>query len=290
MVDRAMMPDDLHAALDAARARLGPFASLRYLPEVESTNDVALSLAATGAPDGTAVLADTQTAGRGRRGRAWHSPPASGLYLSVVLEAGELLPALSVVTLAAGVAAAEAVRAASGLPVELKWPNDLVIGRPWRKLGGILCESSGAGGQLEAIVVGIGINLRPAAFPPEVAAIATSIEAELGRAADRSVLVVELLAALRGAMTTLRAGRTDDVCRRWRAFAQAGLGGAVVHWQDGDVVARGVAHDIAEDGALLVERRDEREAAAGESGGALARREMVRMVAGEVKWERLSRE
>jgi BirA family biotin operon repressor/biotin-[acetyl-CoA-carboxylase] ligase len=285
-----MISDDLQSAIDDARPRLGPFGSLRHLAETGSTNDAALALAAAGAPEGTSVLADVQTAGRGRRGRTWHSPPGSGLYLSAVLDAGPLMPALSVVTLAAGVAAAEAIRTASGLPVELKWPNDLVVGRPWRKLGGILCESSGAGGRLEAIVVGIGINLRSVAYPPEIASLATSIEAELGRAVDRSRLVVEVLAGLRGVTAMLRENGAAAICGRWRALAQAGLGGAPVRWQVGEILARGLARDIADDGALLVERRDGRDTGGSRAAGGVARGEIVRLVAGEVRWERLSRE
>ncbi len=173
------LPADLAEALDAAPGGLA-HASLRYFPEVSSTNDIALRLAETGAPEGTAVLADVQRAGRGRRGRIWFSPPGAGLYLSCVVRGGRGA-ALPLVSLAAGVATAEAVVAVTGLPVGLKWPNDLVIGRPWRKLAGILCESTGIGTQPDAVVVGIGVNLRSAAYPAELAGVATSIEVELGR-------------------------------------------------------------------------------------------------------------
>ncbi len=267
-------PDDLVPAIGVAAARLGGRLSLHYFAEVGSTNDVALALAANGGVEGVAVLADVQTAGRGRLGRSWFSPPGAGLYLSAIVNAKNLQSSLSLVTLAAGVAAADAIGAATGLAVELKWPNDLVIGRPWRKLGGILCESTGVAQAPHAIVIGVGINLRPAAYPPDVAVRATSLESELGRPVDRSTLVVECLVALDNAMVALRRGRGADVRDRWRRFGRAGLGGAPVRWRDGDDDAAGHARDIDDDGALIVERAGSVE----------------RLVAGEVSWDRLSRE
>jgi BirA family biotin operon repressor/biotin-[acetyl-CoA-carboxylase] ligase len=268
------LPDDLAAALNAAASRLGGYGAVRYVVETGSTNDVALALAAEGAPEGTAVLADLQTQGRGRRGRVWFSPPGAGLYLSVVVRTQALLPALSLVTLAVGVAAADAIEVAAGLRIELKWPNDLVIGRPWRKLGGILCESSGVASDPDAIIIGLGVNLRSAAYPPDLAARATSLESELGRQIDRATVVVEYLAALNAAITALRGGGAAGVRARWRSLASVGLGGAAVHWRDGDALATGEARDIDDDGALVVDRDGRAE----------------RLVAGEVTWERLSRD
>lgn len=260
------LPGDLRRAIDAARGRLGVFANLHYADTVGSTNDLAAQLALSGAPDGTAVLADQQTAGRGRRGRTWSSPPGAGLYLSVVLRGRALSAAPGLMTLGAGVAAVDAVMAATGLPVMLKWPNDLVSGDAWRKLGGILCEAQGQ----DAIVVGLGINVTPAAHPTDVMARATSIEGELGRAVDRAALVVECLAHLRAAAEAVRSNQAAALLDRWRACAAAGWQGAAVRWQDGDREARGVARDVDVDGALLVERDGRRE----------------RVIAGEVVWER----
>lgn len=268
------LPPDLIHALVSAEPRLAGFARLRYFAEVDSTNDIALSLCAAGAQEGTSVLADVQRAGRGRRGRTWFSPPGAGLYLSVVMRPPSSARTLSLLTLAAGIAAAEAVTTTSGLPVELKWPNDLVTGRPWRKLGGLLCESVGPGASVDAVIVGIGINLRTVAYPPELADRATSIETELGRSIERAALVVEVLARLRDALNQLRDGEVRWVAQEWRRWGRAGLGGAPVTWIDQHGPRRGVAQDIDEDGALLVE-----------SSGRIER-----LVAGEVTWERLSRD
>ena len=144
-----------------------------------------------GTPDGTLVVAGQQTAGRGRGGHDWFSPPGSGLYVSMVLDAhqehsGDWVHAL---TLATGVAMAEGLHAASGLPVVIKWPNDLVMApagtvRGARKLAGILAEAQTDAGTLSHVIVGVGVNVGPAAWPPEISARATSLEEELGRPVD----------------------------------------------------------------------------------------------------------
>lgn len=266
------LPADLADALDAARERLGPFRQLQYFVDVTSTNDLALALAAKGAPGGTSVLADAQRAGRGRRGRDWFSPPGAGLYLSVIVRPEREAPDLSLVTLGAGVALARSVRAATGLACELKWPNDLVTGRPWRKLAGVLCEASAVAGEsLDAVVVGIGVNLLPAAYPPAIASRATSLELELSRPVDRPRLVVELLAGLSDVTRRLWDGDRAWILDEWRRFGRAGLGGAPIRWNDRGTDRQGAARDLDADGALLVDADGRRE----------------RLVAGEVTWERL---
>jgi BirA family biotin operon repressor/biotin-[acetyl-CoA-carboxylase] ligase len=263
-------PRDLAAAVDGEHARLGEFRRLHYFHEVGSTNDIALSLAAAGAVEGTSVLADRQHAGRGRLGRTWFSPPGAGMYLSAIVRPGSV-DWLALTTLAAGVAVARAVTTVSALPIGLKWPNDLVIGQPWRKVGGVLCESAGSGAEIEALVVGIGVNLEPTAAPPELANVATSIETELGRPIERSRLVVEVLAELNGILARLRAGDRAWVCDEWRRFGRAGLHGARVRWDDQGMERFGFARGLDDSGALLVE-----------SAGRIER-----LIAGEVRWDRL---
>jgi BirA family transcriptional regulator, biotin operon repressor / biotin---[acetyl-CoA-carboxylase] ligase len=268
------LPPDIADALDAAHDRLGPFARVHYHADVASTNDLALTLAASGADHGTSVLADVQRSGRGRRGRVWFSPAGSGIYLSVVLRPSGPASALSLVTLAAGIAAGRGVRASSGLPVELKWPNDLVIGRPWRKLGGVLCEAVGSGGAIGAIVVGVGINVLREAYPRELSDRATSIETELGRSIDRGPVIVQVLHALRDVGNRLFGGGDGWVRDEWRRLGRAGLAGRMVRWQGADAERRGAARDIAADGALLVDVDGREE----------------RVIAGEVVWEPWTRE
>jgi BirA family biotin operon repressor/biotin-[acetyl-CoA-carboxylase] ligase len=270
------VPDDVARALEARAGELDSFANVRFFSEVDSTNDIALTAALDGAPEGTTILAETQRAGRGRRGHTWFSPPGAGLYLSTVVRTALAGGHLSLITIAAGVAVAEAVKSVTGLPVELKWPNDVVVGRPWRKIAGLLGESVGAGAVVDAVVIGIGINLRTAAYPPEIAGRATSIETELGRAVERAPLVAELLVRLRARVGEVRDGRRGEVCDAWRRYGRASLAGAVVRWHNHDLDQehRGIAKDIDEDGALLVERDGRVE----------------RLVAGEIVWEELPRE
>ena len=269
------LPGDLRDAVEAARDRLRGFDRIEYFAEVQSTNDLALARAAAGAPGGTVVIADAQLAGRGRLGRVWHSPPDTSLYLSAVLRAESWEGTLSLVTMAAGVAVVKGLRAATGLVAELKWPNDVVVGRPWRKIAGILSESVSGSSQIDAVVVGIGINLRAGAFPPELGDRASAVEIELGRPVDRAACLVEVLAALADASARLAAGDRGWVTADWRTYGSAGLRNSPVNWRDGQEVRRGLATGIDESGALVVD-----------TGSGT----QERIIAGEVKWERLGRE
>jgi BirA family biotin operon repressor/biotin-[acetyl-CoA-carboxylase] ligase len=178
------LPPDFSEAIERARPRLGSLASsISFFPTIGSTNDVASSLAAGGGHEGAVVIAETQTAGRGRRGRRWFSPPGSGLYVSLVLAPGRARSAperaTALVTLAAGVALAEAIDTVTGLRPEIKWPNDLIVGR--RKVAGILAEGvAGLARPIASIVVGYGINVGAAGIAPELGDRATSLEREAG--------------------------------------------------------------------------------------------------------------
>ena len=266
------LPADVAHALAAAQERLGAFHRLIYRGSVGSTNDVAMALADAGEPEGTAVLADEQQTGRGRRGRDWFSPPGAGVYLSAILRPRPHWRNVAMTTLGAGVVAAQAVAAVTGLPVELKWPNDVVIGRPWRKVGGVLCEASQRAGHADALIIGIGVNVRRVMYPGTLGRSATSLEAELGRPVDRGPLVVEILARLAGLSSTLASVDGEAICRPWRELGRAGLAGASVVWRDASGARQGRARDIDMDGALVVE-------AAGR---------LERLVAGEVRWTRMS--
>jgi len=264
MTPDPVLPDDLATALLMAGDRPGIFSrQVLWYAEVSSTNDVAATLADRGEPEGTVVIADAQSAGRGRHGRTWASPPGAGLYMSIVMRPAP--HAVSLLTIAAGVALADGIQAATGLHSHLKWPNDVYIGG--RKLAGILAEAgtSKAGGP--HVVLGCGLNLMPAAYPPDVAARATSIESELGRPIDRGLLLVECLAALHLRYRELQSRASAAVIARWRDRAVS-MFGRRVEWDVAGVTRHGVAEDIDETGALLV--RD---------GAARAR-----VISGEVRW------
>lgn len=264
------LPPEIAAALQASARRRGPIGEpIWYLGETRSTNDVAAAMAEQGAPEGAVVIASAQTAGRGRMGRCWHSPAGAGLYVSVVFRDPRLARML---TLAGGVAVAEGIQAAAGLPVEIKWPNDIVVregrSRSRRlKLAGILAEASTGADGLQHVILGFGINVRSATYPNELAGVATSIEAELGRPADPAAVLVETLAALNAQVQRLARGNEVAVLTRWRALAPSAVG-STVEWDRADVKRRGTTAGIDDEGALLV-RAD---------GGT------ERILSGQVRW------
>jgi BirA family biotin operon repressor/biotin-[acetyl-CoA-carboxylase] ligase len=239
------VPVEFAESLAQAADRLGGFAQpILWYGTVPSTNDVAASLADRGAREGCVVAAHAQSAGRGRHGRSWVSPPDAGLYLSIVLRPPrETVRAL---TIAAGVAVAEGIDAATGLDIALKWPNDVYAGD--RKLAGVLAEAADG---LAYVILGIGINVMPAAYPPDVAQRATSLEEELGRAVDRGLLFAECLVALARRYADLKSGRDAAVIDAWRWRAARTLGRRV-RWEVAGSVAEGVAETIDATGALVV--------------------------------------
>jgi BirA family transcriptional regulator, biotin operon repressor / biotin---[acetyl-CoA-carboxylase] ligase len=252
------LPADLEEALDRSAASRGEFgAPVVFLSETGSTNDVALAMAERGAPEGAMAIALAQTAGRGRLGREWYSPPGAGLYVSLVCRSTRALPLL---TLAGGVAVADGIRCATGLPVFIKWPNDVVVldetvpGRR-RKLAGVLAEGSSGAQGLHYVVLGFGINLRPAAYPSGLASRATSIETELGRPVDRGRVLADVLSMLNRHVTALADGSAAGLLERWRALAPTAVG-ARVEWTENGATRSGTTSGIDDDGALLVRTPD----------------------------------
>jgi len=250
--------------LDARRIQdgLGTFVVARELTCFEtcdSTNARAWTADRDGAPDGAAFLADSQTAGRGRQGRSWLDEPGACLLLSVLLRPSGLPPAEAhLLTMLAATAAAAAIESATGLAVELKWPNDLVVGE--RKLGGILVETSLLGEIVEAAVVGIGLDVSlDAASHPQIAESATSIAHELGRSVDRIALARELLRQLDSRYAALRAGERAAIFADWRSrLGTLGRRVEVVGAVPGAVEERRVVlvEDVAPDGALVARLED----------------------------------
>jgi BirA family biotin operon repressor/biotin-[acetyl-CoA-carboxylase] ligase len=236
---------------------------IHHYDHVSSTNDVAARLAERGAEEGCVVVADAQSAGRGRLGRTWSSPGDAGLYVSVVLRPRAGITGL--VTIAAGVAIAEGIQAASGLEASVKWPNDLYAGG--RKLAGILAEAGSSENGTPHVVLGFGVNVRAVAFPPDVMSRATSVEGELGRPVDRDLLLASCLERLASRYGDLQDGRAAAVLDAWRLRAASTLRRRV-EWECGQTQARGVAENIDEDGALLVRVGDD----------------IVRVISGEVRW------
>jgi BirA family transcriptional regulator, biotin operon repressor / biotin---[acetyl-CoA-carboxylase] ligase len=235
--------------------------------ETGSTNADAAALAEAGAPEGCVVLADLQTAGRGRLGRSWSSPAGTGIYASVLFRPEPRVARM--LTIAAGVALAEAIEAVAGIAPVLKWPNDVYLGggpQSGRKVAGILAEAGVSRGETW-VVIGFGINVLPASFPHELALRATSLESELGKPVDRGELFAACLLQLAARYTDLRTGRREDVVGAWRRRAWPTFG-SPVEWIDEGAAKAGVVSDIDEAGGLLVDT---------EAG-------IVRVVSGELRW------
>jgi len=242
------LPADVADALADARPRLGALASsVTYCATIGSTNDAAAAMS-----EGAVVIAGAQTAGRGRRGRTWFSPPGSGLYVSIVIAPSRSVDprrAMSLTTIAAGVALAEGIEVATGLQtVRLKWPNDLYVGR--RKLAGILAEASAAGDRIESVVLGFGINIADGAYPPELRDRVTSLASELGQPPPSARVLADTLTAMAARYDDLLAGRFDAILNGWRTRAHAT--GARVAWTTADGPRDGEVVDIDDAGALLV--------------------------------------
>jgi len=182
------------AELEAALAGTIFAGKLHYSAVTDSTNSDAMESARHGAPHGSAYLADEQRAGRGRGGNAWHSTAGEGLYVSVLLRPEIPAGRLPLLPLAAGLAAADAVRAISGLAADLRWPNDILIGP--RKAGGILVEAQTEGRRVSYVVVGIGINVHQRQFPADLATPATSLDVAAGRNISHQALLTALLKSL----------------------------------------------------------------------------------------------
>lgn len=223
-----------------------------YYAIIASTNDRALELAAAGEPEGSLVLAEQQTGGRGRRDRVWISPPGLGIYASIVLRPGVPAGRTPLFTIAAAVAVAVALRETTALPARIKWPNDVFAGG--RKIAGILGESRGADPEIREVIIGIGINVHQRAddFPGDLARLATSVRLETERPPPRraSILAAVLEEFERRYHALLRSV-TDDLLREWRDLSAVPAGSRVVvegpaGRREGDLMG------VDADGALLL--------------------------------------
>jgi BirA family biotin operon repressor/biotin-[acetyl-CoA-carboxylase] ligase len=164
---------------------------VHYFAAVDSTMRVAAEMAERGESPGTVVLADEQTAGRGRFDRSWVSPPGVNLYFSLILRPALATVDAPLLTLALGLAVAEALRQGAGVACDLRWPNDVLLGG--KKCCGILTELAAEGDRVRHVIAGIGVNVNQAEMPAELAATATSLRLETGREHSREALLDEIL-------------------------------------------------------------------------------------------------
>ena len=249
MPDR-LSPSEIGAALRSVR--MGR--RIVYEREVDSTNRLARDLAIAGAAEGTIAVAEAQTAGRGRKGRSWFSPPGAGIYLSLVLRPGFQPAEAPKTTLLAGVALAEALRAFVPVPVTIKWPNDILAGG--KKVAGILVEAAAEIDAIDYMIVGIGINVNtpPEVFPADLRERATSLAAGFGRPVSRVDVLGDLLERFEREYD--RAGREGfgPVIRRWRELSD--MAGRRVRVHSFGRPLEGVITGIGDDGMLLLKTAD----------------------------------
>jgi BirA family biotin operon repressor/biotin-[acetyl-CoA-carboxylase] ligase len=227
-----------------------PAVRLKRVARTRSTQDIVLHAARSGAAEGLCCLADEQTAGRGRQGRAWSAPSGSALLASVLLRRSPAVA--SGVPFAAGLALVDALAATAGVDAGLKWPNDVLV--QGRKLAGILCEVAPTGaheGRI-AIVLGLGVNLRVNAYPDGAAGI--SLHDVVERPPDAETLFRAWLDRLWVRLATVERGGITAIVADWRAVA-VGLGQAVTVSSSAGTL-EGVAVDVEDDGALLVRSGD----------------------------------
>ena len=219
-------------------------AALYYFDTIGSTNDEAARLAAAGEPEGTAVVAQTQTSGRGRRGRSWSSP-AGGLWISVVVSCEKLEP--QGLSLAAGVAAAKAVEGCCGKACQIKWPNDLIVEA--RKVGGILIERA-AGRSLLIVGIGVNCNQHPDSFDAALRTSATTLQESGGRGVPLPLLTGRLMFELERCVRLLRCGGWSEMLSEWRA--RDALAGRRVRVKRGEQVVVGTCLGVLQSGEMLL--------------------------------------
>ena len=254
-----LLPEEILHGLAARRLR-GP---IHHFEVIDSTNDLAKELGGKGAPEGTLVVAEAQRAGRGRLGRQWESPPAVGLYVSLVLRPRLPPTDLPQITLTTAVAGVKALQRAAGLTPGIKWPNDLLL--DGKKVGGVLTEMETESDRIRYLVVGWGLNVNNAGLPPELTAIATSLFLAAGRTFSRVAILQAWLEEFEGLYERFLAREFPGILREWKEHAVTL--GREVQVRQGTVLISGRALDVDEDGALLLEQR---------SG------EIIRVVSGEI--------
>jgi BirA family biotin operon repressor/biotin-[acetyl-CoA-carboxylase] ligase len=237
------------AAFDAELAGTIFAGNLHFSPVTDSTNTDAVEAARSGAAHGSVYFADEQLAGRGRGGHGWHSAAGEGLYVSVLLRPQMPAGRAHLLPLAAGLAAAEAIQTVAGIKVDLRWPNDLLIGP--RKAGGILAESKIEDDRVAHAVVGIGINVHQRSFATGLSTPATSLDLETGRRISRQPLLHSLLKSLERETHALLGPAASRTIARRMLQASTWVRGRHVEVH-GPQACSGVTAGLDERGFLLV--------------------------------------
>jgi BirA family biotin operon repressor/biotin-[acetyl-CoA-carboxylase] ligase len=226
---------------------------IHHLYSTDSTMSEAARLAVKAAPEGTLVVAEEQTAGRGRFGRHWHSERASGLYFTLLLRPAIAPSAAPVLTLLAGVALAEAIQEATQLAVDLRWPNDVLMSE--KKCAGILVEMTAEPLRVSHVLLGIGVNVNHLLIPAELVEEATSLRLEAGRAFSRLELLISVLRHLEHYYNQYLDHGPAQILARFEEISSYARGRRV-QVSDGGTTVAGMTEGLTPEGILLVRRQD----------------------------------
>ena len=256
-VDKVFVKEMLEAfgreALEAAIDTKWAGKHICYFKELDSTNARAKQEADNGAAEGTLVVTDMQTAGRGRRGRSWNSPAGVNLYFTLILKPVYQPDKAAMVTLVMALAVAEGISLTCGMEAEIKWPNDVVVNG--KKVCGILTEMNVEHGQIQCVAVGVGVNVGLQEFPPEIADKAASLEAECGKPVSRAALAANILKAFEKYYESFLQELSLS-CIRDKYNRRLVNRDREVRVLDPQGEFQGIARGINEFGELLVERDD----------------------------------
>ena len=250
------VPDILAPTLLHRRLHPGPLGKrIHHFFKIDSTNSVAMTLGERAEPHGTVVIAEEQTAGRGRAGHAWHSEKTSGIYMTVLLRPPISPQQAPLITLVAGLAVREAILEQTGLVPDLRWPNDLLFGR--KKFCGILTEMNAEQDQIHFVAVGIGINVNHDRIPSELSKIATSLRIETQRSQSRIEIVVKLLRHLDSYYNRFVAEGPEVIVSRFSEVSSYARGKRV-RIETASETYNGTTAGLEPGGLLRVEREDGR--------------------------------
>lgn len=226
---------------------------IHHLYSIDSTMNEAGRLASKGSPEGTLVIAEQQTAGRGRFGRHWHSERASGLYCTLILRPPIQPSQAPVLTLLVGVAVAEAIQEASQIAVDLRWPNDVLMNE--KKCAGILVEMTAEPLRIAHVLAGVGINVNNRRIPAELAEEATSLLLQSGRTFSRLELLISVLKRLEHYYNRFLKDGAASIIERFEEISSYARG-KPVRVTDGANIVSGVTEGLTPEGILLVRRGD----------------------------------
>ncbi len=259
------VPDILTPDMLRQRLKGSPFGKrIFHFFKTDSTNRVALELGHAGEPEGVVVLAEEQTAGKGRAGRTWQSERAAGIYVTLLLRPRLAPVQAPLLTMMAGLSVRAAVEAQTGLLLDLKWPNDLFVGG--KKLGGILTEMHAEPGQVRFVIVGIGLNVNQEKFGSDLRTIATSLRIETGKPQSRLDLLVRLLREFEKDYNRFLREGSAGIAEHFAAISSYAKGKRV-RVTNGAESFMGMTAGLAPEGLLKVKRDDG---------------EMVTVIAGDV--------